>query len=650
MESKAKKYVADLGKSVSDLPKKYQENFEVMSEFAEIMALVGEGTSEYDEAKDEWEDYDKLILQALKRDYPSDKPKAGKKVATKPKKEPQTKPAESFDSMPPVNEKGERRIDKAALDALESYLNGLPQTKKMHSEQGEYTQERQKLHKQVIDKEVSDNECIRRDAPIAILTGGLPGSGKSTYIRKNKDWMTNPAIFKIDADEIRAKLPEYKGWNATQTHSETQDMVRSLLNKVGKTGCSYDVIYDGTMNKSKKYKPLIDTLKKEGYRVFILFMQVDKATSMSRAMGRYQRSGRYVPRFVIEEGAQNGLSAFNELKGMVDGYVLVDGETQKIIEKGGADLPDDRDYTKLSTPASAKKVSTPKKTKSGSTGKKPAYSWNKPSDTRELKPVVLHCQHYHLPVKEDTVVSLKGTGKQSRRVTAKSGEHLIFDDQGHLVFIMDASSYKEKCTEKSTVKEHKAEKHKSSASGKSATRRPSATETAKVKRSRSRSKPKKKKPSKASKPQKAQERRSPIEVVTRELMQIRKQQNKGQIDRDALKKEIEDLHERKNMKSYVKYIRRQLKAAKNDEITLTKDQVIKIGRMVHPMLKTVAGQMGDILRAHNRIVKPNLDGLLRWANNPAMYDLPGVDIDEKAKPTVNARRPKEPKLFRLLNL
>jgi ppGpp synthetase/RelA/SpoT-type nucleotidyltranferase/predicted ABC-type ATPase len=258
------------------------------------------------------------------------------------------------ESMPPVDEKGNRRIDSQALDALEAHLEKLPQTKDLHSEYGEYTDERKKLHDKIIKEEVEGNTCIRREAPIAILTGGLPGSGKSTYIRNNKDWMDNPAIFKVDADEIRAKLPEYKGWNASQTHSETQDIVKTLLGKVGKFGCSYDVIYDGTMNKSKKYKPLIEVLKKEGYRVFIMFLKVDKATSLERAMGRYQKSGRYVPRFVIEEGVQNGLTAFEELKGMVDGYVLIDGKTQKVLEKGGAEIPDDRDYSKLDDQPSQK--------------------------------------------------------------------------------------------------------------------------------------------------------------------------------------------------------------------------------------------------------------------------------------------------------
>jgi ppGpp synthetase/RelA/SpoT-type nucleotidyltranferase/predicted ABC-type ATPase len=521
MKSKAQAYLKTMGMDTASLPQKYQENFEAMRDFEEILDIAEPGSEDYREALSEWEDYDEQILAALKKDYPAQegyggtlrwnwvregeevrvdwdhpdryvdgryyimlpKPAEGKlatyekvgegdiefpgqdkriqellarapewvkaKAPNPEEKEglenvnrefrqyiqkrdseitklPDSLPymkgdkivdvkgrehkvymvvddvplaistrhqrddghkltfleyydrqaklwkndgepyyhthapteaeirarprgffEERSETMPPVDEKGKRRIDSQALDALETQLEKLPQTKDLHSEYGEYTDERKKLHDKIIKEEVEGNTCIRREAPIAILTGGLPGSGKSTYVRNNKDWMDNPAIFKVDADEIRAKLPEYKGWNASQTHSETQDIVKTLLGKVGKFGCSYDVIYDGTMNKSKKYKPLIEVLKKEGYRVFIMFLKVDKATSLERAMGRYQKSGRYVPRFVIEEGVQNGLTAFEELKGMVDGYVLVDGKTQKVLEKGGAEIPDDRDYSKL---------------------------------------------------------------------------------------------------------------------------------------------------------------------------------------------------------------------------------------------------------------------------------------------------------------
>ena len=623
MDSKAKQYVKQLGKSIGDLPEKYQENFAVMDEFAEIMQMADPKAEEYQMAKEEWEDYDEKILAALKRDYPKqDKPKDSK-----------TSKAE-IKGMPPVDEKGKRRIDKAALDALEEHLERLPQTKSLHSKDGDYTQQRQTLHEQIITKEVTDNECIRRDAPIAILTGGLPGSGKSTFIRKNKDWMTNPAIFKIDADDLRAKLPEYKGWNATQTHEETRDLVKNLLNKVGKTGCSYDVIYDGTMNKSKKYKPLVETLKKEGYRVFIMFLKVDKKTSMTRAMNRYQKSGRYVPRFVIDEAAQNGLAAFNELKALVDGYVLVDGKTQKVIEQGGAKIPEDRDYTALST-APAKEASRKDASKASQKAKKPSskdqvHSWKKATPKLQLKPVVLHCQHYHIPVKEEMVVGIKGTGNHTNTITAKPGEHLIFDDKGKLVFIMDAASFARKCNEPSTKKEtakqspERAQLHnKATVSTKAEQRAP--------------------KPRKDASQASTQERRSPYQVLEAEIKDVTKILDKKKIskeDTDQLPEELKDIEQRSAKQSTINYIEKKARQIEEGK-KLSRTEVIKLALAAQPLVRSGRSVVLDTLFTNKKRLEPTVDGLLRWLKNPSGYDLIGVDVRDSAKATIKPRRPKQ---------
>jgi predicted ABC-type ATPase len=472
---------------------------------------------------------------------------------------------------------------------------------------------------------VTDNKCIRRDAPIAILTGGLPGSGKSTFIRKNKDWMTNPAIFKIDADDLRAKLPEYKGWNATQTHEETRDLVKTLLNKVGTTGCSYDVIYDGTMNKSKKYKPLVETLKKEGYRVFIMFLKVDKKTSMSRAMQRYQKSGRYVPRFVIEEAAQNGLAAFNELKGLVDGYVLVDGKTQKVIEQGGAKIPEDRNYAALST-APAKAASrkdapqaSQKKSSKKPTSKDHQHSWKKATPKSKMKPVVLHCQHYHIPVKEETPVGIKGTGNRTNNVTAKPGEHLIFDDKGHLVFIMDAASFARKCNEPSTTKE-------------ATTTRKDASQAS---------------PQASPKT----DRRSPYEVLEAEIKDVSRILDKKTIskaDTDQLPEELKDIEQRSAKQSTINYIEKKARKIEEGK-KLSREEVIKLALAAQPLVRSGRSVVLDTLFTNKKRLEPTVDGLLRWLKNPSGYDLIGVDVKDSGKATVKPRRPKQD-LLSILNL
>ena len=255
-----------------------------------------------------------------------------------------------------LDKDGERQIDKESIDNLTACLNDLPQTKSMHFdyEKNEYTPARKRLHRDIIYEFKKDLICIDREEPIAILMGGSPASGKSTFLKKYAPYLLKEEIFKVDADEIRSKLPEYRGYNATQTHLETKDIVTTLLSdrNIG-IPCRFDLIYDGTMNNTKSYIPLINLLKKDGYKVFIVYIdRVPKDVIVKRALERYKKSGRFVPLEVIDDFFEKGKTALQQLKEEVDGYMIVDGSNSdyKVIERGGEQIPQDRNYSKIGEP------------------------------------------------------------------------------------------------------------------------------------------------------------------------------------------------------------------------------------------------------------------------------------------------------------
>lgn len=256
-------------------------------------------------------------------------------------------------NMPPKDSKGERKIDPKSIQELADYVNSLPQTKTFHFDESknEYTQERKKFHSEIINGFKKEVVCITKGSPIAILMGGSPASGKSSFLKKYSPFLLGDEILKIDADEIRAKLPEYKGWNASQTQQETKDIVNTLIgNKNIGIPCDFDLIYDGTMNSVKSYIPLIELLKKRGYKVFIIYVDnVPKDVIEKRVLERYKKAGRFVPLEVVDDFFSKGKIAFNDLKKDVDGYMVVDGGSNdyKIIEKGGINLPKNRAYSKL---------------------------------------------------------------------------------------------------------------------------------------------------------------------------------------------------------------------------------------------------------------------------------------------------------------
>ena len=250
------------------------------------------------------------------------------------------------------NKDGQRAIDAKSIESLTECVFALPQTKTFHLDKnGDYTAERKKLHEEIIKDFKDDVICIDKGKPIAVLMGGSPASGKSTFLKKYRPYLLSDNLFKVDADEIRAKLPEYKGWNATQTHEETGDIVKTLISdkNIG-IPCKFDFIYDGTMTSVKKYLALIDLLKSEGYEVFVVFISnIPQADVKQRALERYQKSGRFVPMMVVDDFYKNGEDTFKQVKTQVDGYIVVDGSTfdYNVMEKGGKSLPNKRLYEKL---------------------------------------------------------------------------------------------------------------------------------------------------------------------------------------------------------------------------------------------------------------------------------------------------------------
>ena len=110
---------------------------------------------------------------------------------------------------PPLDAEGHVRIDAEGLILLERCVENDPDTKRMHTnEAGEYTESRQELHKRIISDMTSKTICIEKGHPIAILTGGAPGSGKSTFLNKYAPFLKSDYIWKVDADAVREYLPE----------------------------------------------------------------------------------------------------------------------------------------------------------------------------------------------------------------------------------------------------------------------------------------------------------------------------------------------------------------------------------------------------------------------------------------------------------
>jgi predicted ABC-type ATPase len=225
-----------------------------------------------------------------------------------------------------------------ALDALERCLAGLPQTRALHSRGGAYTPERQELHRRILASTRAGAACVRGRPAVALLTGGPPGAGKSSWLMRNAPFSMRSTTLWIDADRLRSQLPEYRGWNASATQQEAGDLVDTLLKGIGQ-GCRTDLFYDGTMARPGRYRELIPILRALGYHVVILNVSVPEAVSRNRVLSRYRVTGRYVPRGVIAAWYSTGPATLKSLAPLADGWLQIDGVSGATLGSGGEPLP-----------------------------------------------------------------------------------------------------------------------------------------------------------------------------------------------------------------------------------------------------------------------------------------------------------------------
>lgn len=247
---------------------------------------------------------------------------------------------------PPMSKDNVPRVDAEGLRLLDKCIASQPETKQIPQnvdpKTGQYTRMRIELHNKIIVNMLAGKTCVKNHTPIAIFMGGLPGSGKSTF----KKQFIKPAVLQnsvnIDADAIRSNLPEYMGWNASNTQKETKDIINDALKRVG-SSCKYNFIYDSTFSNVKKGKHLINDLLHNGYKVYLFEVSIPESMSAKRVLNRYQTGTgedklRYVPIRVIKEDVEGIKETYNSLKNMFTGYALYDAVSATFITKHNVDL------------------------------------------------------------------------------------------------------------------------------------------------------------------------------------------------------------------------------------------------------------------------------------------------------------------------
>ena len=220
-----------------------------------------------------------------------------------------------------------------------------------------WTPERAAIHNEIVNAVMKRAESIPDDGKV-ILSGGLPGAGKTTALQALPG--TDPKQYlDIAPDDFKEELarrglvPDI-GLTPMEASPLISDEAHHIANMVvaRATAQRKNMMIDLTMHPSDYAGERIEALHKAGYKVEGVYVHVPIETSVDRVQARYLRGatspglgGRYVPpgdiRSIWGTGGPVSKShqEFDRLKARFDKWELIDnsvsGKQPALLASGG---------------------------------------------------------------------------------------------------------------------------------------------------------------------------------------------------------------------------------------------------------------------------------------------------------------------------
>lgn len=227
------------------------------------------------------------------------------------------------------------QMDKAREDS-----KNVVSSQARNSVDGKYTKERSELHQKIVDDLTRGKQS--QDQPLALITGGLPGAGKSSILETDAYSEFNKNAVPIASDEIKSMLAkadgiEKLGVHAFEYHEESRDVVNLLTNAA--VSRKLNMVLDTTMSRTGKTIKMVDAMHKNGYRVEVAFANLPLHKSVHRAAFRFLETGRFVDPYAIAMYDATPGNTFEAVKNSVDkwSYWNTDvpfGQTPILVSSG----------------------------------------------------------------------------------------------------------------------------------------------------------------------------------------------------------------------------------------------------------------------------------------------------------------------------
>lgn len=218
---------------------------------------------------------------------------------------------------------------------------GLPQDSlRAHtSPDGTLFPERQRLHARIIDSLFRGKRPTRN--PTAVITMGLPASGKSSLTRSRQ--MRSGNFVLLDADDHREHIPEYQAAKdlkarngAAVVHNEVSEindraLERAMADNPEHPGEHYSFVLDGVGGNLGFYQSTIEAARRKGYDVALVLAHVRDQEDISatdlvkiRAEQRGRQTGRFVVPHVVDRVRSVLPENFNALSRVASSATVVD--------------------------------------------------------------------------------------------------------------------------------------------------------------------------------------------------------------------------------------------------------------------------------------------------------------------------------------
>lgn len=171
-------------------------------------------------------------------------------------------------------------------------------------------------------KAFSTNGPVKAERVVTILLGP-PAAGKSTHAEK-----IAAARFAaiVDPDEAKNVIPEMDGGiGANAVHEESAEMAADILYRLTQEGANMVIPKVG--GSPDGIRKLVLSMKRQGYRVNLVSMNVTYENAFRRMIGRFLSKGRLInPEYVAEVGVKPTTTYWTlREEGVADGYAEIDG-------------------------------------------------------------------------------------------------------------------------------------------------------------------------------------------------------------------------------------------------------------------------------------------------------------------------------------